>query len=65
MIDLKMEVDGKEDKMWRIRVGEGLMINKEDGENEWMMEGVIGKKDREVFEVVLEEDREVKIVVRI
>ncbi|WP_260862599.1 YwpF-like family protein [Bacillus pumilus] len=40
------------------------MINKEDGENEWMMEGVMGKKDREVFEVVFEEESEVKIVVR-
>ncbi|MBC3646930.1 YwpF-like family protein [Bacillus pumilus] len=65
LIDLKIELDPKQDKMSSIPLRDGLIINKEDGENHWMIEALIPKKLRQVFEVLFQQHTEVKILVTI
>lgn len=65
LIDLKIELDPKQDKMSSIPLRDGLIINKEDGENHWMIEALIPKKYRQVFEVLFQQHTEVKILVTI
>ncbi|OJT66022.1 YwpF-like family protein [Bacillus altitudinis] len=65
LIDLKIELDPKQDKMSSIPLRDGLIINKEDGENHWMIEALIPKKHRQVFEVLFQQHTEVKILVTI
>ncbi|MEK4184929.1 YwpF-like family protein [Bacillus sp. FSL K6-1145] len=65
LIDLKIELDPKQDKMSSIPLRDGLIINKEDGENHWMIEALIPKKNRQVFEVLFQQHTEVKILVTI
>lgn len=65
LIDLKIELDPQQDKMSSIPLRDGLIINKEDGENHWMIEALIPKKHRQVFEVLFQRHTEVKILVTI
>lgn len=55
LIDLKIELDPQQDKMSSIPLRDGLIINKEDGENHWMIEALIPKKHRQVFEVLFQQ----------
>lgn len=65
LIDLKIELDPKQDKMSSIPLRDGLIINKEDGENHWMIEALIPNKHRQVFEALFQQHTEVNILVTI
>ncbi|NPC94408.1 hypothetical protein HOO54_19820 [Bacillus sp. WMMC1349] len=66
LIDLKIvRQDETAKQIEEFPLIDGLIINKEDGENHWMIEGLVSKKYRYFFEYLLQEKKEVKVYVTI
>lgn len=66
LIDLKIvRQDETSKRLEEFPLIDGLIINKEDGENHWMVEGLVSKEYRYFFEYLLQEGKEVKTYVTI
>lgn len=66
LIDLKIvRQDDSAKRLEEFPLIDGLIINKEDGENHWMVEGLVSKEYRYFFEYLLQEGKEVKAFVTI
>ncbi|MCT6659804.1 YwpF-like family protein, partial [Acinetobacter baumannii] len=66
LIDLKIvRQDDTSKRLEEFPLIDGLIINKEDGENHWMVEGLVSKEYRYFFEYLLQEGKEVKAYVTI
>ncbi|MCY8521160.1 YwpF-like family protein [Bacillus atrophaeus] len=66
LVDLNVERLDKEGQPFeQFPLIDGLIINKEDGENHWMIEALVSKEHKSFFQKLQENQTEVKVFVTI
>ncbi|USK28408.1 YwpF-like family protein [Bacillus sp. CMF21] len=66
LVGLTIEVQGENGaRLEEIPLSDGLIINKEDGENHWMIEALLQKEQRSYFETLSQKKNELHIYVTI
>ncbi len=66
LVDLNVErVDKEEKSIERFPLIDGLIINKEDGENHWLIEALVAKEHLSFFEQLQNSQTEAKVFVTI
>ncbi|NTU25996.1 hypothetical protein HPX95_07355 [Bacillus tequilensis] len=66
LVDLNVErVDKEEQSLERFPLIDGLIINKEDGENHWLIEALVAKEHLAFFEQLQNSQTEAKVFVTI
>ncbi|MGM0923293.1 MAG: YwpF-like family protein [Bacillota bacterium] len=66
LVGLTIEVQGDNGaRLEEIPLSDGLIINKEDGENHWMIEALLAKEHRSYFETLSQKKNELRLYVTI
>ncbi|MEC1624231.1 YwpF-like family protein [Bacillus mojavensis] len=66
LVDLNVErVDKEEKSIEQFPLIDGLIINKEDGENHWLIEALVPKEHMSFFDQLQKKQAEVKVFVTI
>jgi len=65
LVGLKIERKDQEGRIEEIPLADGLIINREDGENSWLIEALLSKRYRYYFEHVLQNQCELRLFVTI
>jgi hypothetical protein len=65
LVGLKIERKDREGRIEELPLADGLIINKEDGENSWLIEAFLSKRYRYYFEHVLQNKAELRLFVTI
>ncbi|MDX8289035.1 YwpF family protein [Metabacillus indicus] len=66
LVGLTIELEGENGASFdEISLSDGLIINKEDGENHWMIEALLPKEQNEYFELLSKQQDELRLYVTI
>jgi len=65
LVELKVERKDQENRIENLPLADGLIINKEDGENSWLIEALLSKQFRPYFEHHLQNNDELKLLATI
>ncbi|WP_243291938.1 YwpF-like family protein [Bacillus sp. FJAT-47783] len=65
LVGLKIERKEQEGRIEEIPFADGLIINKEDGENSWLIEALLSKRYRYYFELNAQHESELRLFVTI